>query len=172
VKPEHEILIDSDIMGIVQVVLEEMCDFDNFVQDFDLNVSRYPEFYDLYSKKIIRDEFYSDDYWLDFGSYDRSVADPPEPVWYIYIFILPRYNMETFYIATNYYSLVFPGSFTDRKLEFEIYECRSDDLFNIRYALLHGEDPKISDCRSLGKLKVLYTNAHDKPFEFNIIRIE
>jgi hypothetical protein len=169
-RPSLKNLSDSDIMNIVEVVLDEI--FNNYEIDVEQNFSRYPEFYDLYAKGIRRDEFYSGEYWLDFGSYFRSFGYAQGWVIYQYIFILPRDNIEYFYIATNYYSLSIPGSFTDRKLEFEVFECNSDDLVNIKNALLHETDPEILNCRSLGILKVSNTNNPDNPFEYNIIQIE
>jgi hypothetical protein len=88
-------LSDSEVMNIVQVVLEENFKNDNYVLDVEQNISRYPEFYDLYGNGIRKDEFYSDDYWLDFGSYFRSFGYNQGWVVYQYIFILPKYNIES-----------------------------------------------------------------------------
>jgi hypothetical protein len=171
-KPIPKNLSDSAVISIVQIVLEEVFEHNNIIRDVELNIAKFPEFYDLYGKGIIRDEFYSDDYWLDFGEYHRYVEYNSPSVDYQYIFILPRYNYESFYIATNYYSFSIPGLFTVREPEFEIFECSSKNLVDIRQAMLNEIDPDISDCRSLGRLKIIYTNEYNNPYQFEIIRIE
>lgn len=159
-------LSDSDVKDIVYVALMEMLNVDNNARDLDYDMGRYPDFYDTYSNEITRDEFYSDDYWLDFSGYNRPTGQIA--VQYIYIFILPKNTNDTFYVATNYYSKTlesWPGG-----KDFEIWECMREDLVNIRYALLNETDPDLSGCRSLGGFRYIHVEDLEfilEPFEPN-----
>jgi hypothetical protein len=146
---QTNILSDSEVRDIVYDVLVDMFNHENLAMDVEHHMGKWPDFYDLYSNGVIPNNYYSEKYWVDFGTYQVPTGQHGVDL-FCYIFVLPKADTGEFYLATDYYDPNRLSRTENTPQIITIYECKTKDLVSIRHALLNGIDPSLTDYRRLG----------------------